>query len=297
MGLFKIGNRPYGMINLELFSTLPLKLWLERELKVAAEGGAPIIASIVACPEPSDTQKTATAVVDTGYASMVEINVSCPMPVGEVGMHIGRDPNLVSEQVRAVKEAVEVPVAVKLSPNYAYIDEVAKAAEDAGADAISATNSVQSFYGVDIEKGIPKLPAFGGYSGPAVKPITMKCVAQIAGKVNIPISAIGGISTWEDVVEYIMVGATTVQTCTAVMWKGRGVFNELATGLRTFMRRNEYNRIEDLRGIALRHLTTVEELSKLNPMYANVDRGLCTECKICVKVCQYDAIKMMGGKG
>ena len=97
MGLFKLGNRPYGMINLELFSTVPLERWLEKELKVAAEGGAPIIASVVACPEPADTRKTATAVVETGYTSMVEINVSCPMPAGEVGVHIGRDPKLVAE--------------------------------------------------------------------------------------------------------------------------------------------------------------------------------------------------------
>ena len=296
MGLFKLGKRPYGMINLELFSTLPLERWLEEELRVAAGGGAPIIASIVACPEPSDTQKTALAVAETGYASMVEINVSCPMPAGEVGMHIGRHPDLVAEQVSAVKETVDIPVAVKLSPNYAYIDEVAEAAEDAGADAIMATNSVQSFFGVDIETGIPPFPAFGGYSGPAIRPITMKCVAQIARKVDIPVSAIGGVSTWKDVAEYIMVGATTVQTCTAVMWGGMGVFGELSNGLRSFMERKGYDRIEDFRGIALKHLTTVEELSKREPMRASVDRDACNGCRTCTKVCQYDAIQFRGEK-
>jgi len=296
MGLFKLGNRPYGMINLELFSTEPLERWLEKELKVAAQGGAPIIASVVACPEPADTQRTATAVVKTGYISMVEINVSCPMPAGNVGMHIGRDPKLTAEQVKAVKEVVEVPVAVKLSPNFAYIDEIAKAAEDAGADAISATNSVQAFYGVDIETGRPPFPAFGGYSGPAIRPITMKCVSQIAKKVDIPISAIGGVSTWRDVVEYIMVGATTVQTCTAVMWRGAVVFKELSDGLRSFMEQKGYERIDDFRGIALKFLTTVEELSKREPMHAIVDRDLCTGCKICTRVCQYDAIQMVGDK-
>ncbi len=296
MGLFKLGKRPYGMINLELFSTLPLERWLEDELRVAAEGGAPIIASIVACPEPSDTQKTALAVAETGYASMVEINVSCPMPAGEVGMHIGRHPDLVAEQVKAVKETVDIPVAVKLSPNYAYIDEVAKAAEEAGADAIMATNSVQAFFGVDIETGIPPFPAFGGYSGPAIRPITMKCVAQIAREVDIPVSAIGGVSTWKDVVEYIMVGATTVQTCTAVMWGGMEVFRELSNGLRSFMERKGYDKIEDFRGVALKHLTTVEELSKREPMRAAVDANACTGCRTCAKVCQYDAIQFRGEK-
>ena len=296
IGLFKIEKKPYGMINLELFSTLPLKRWLDDELKVSAGGGAPIIASIVACPEPSDTQKTAALVVDTGYASMIEINVSCPMPAGEVGMHIGRHPNLVAEQVGAVKKVVDIPVAVKLSPNYAYIDEVAKAAEEAGADAIMATNSVQSFFGVDIETGKPPLPAFGGYSGPAIKPITMKCVAQIARKVDIPISAIGGVSTWKDVVEYIMVGATTVQTCTSVMWRGLDVFKELSNGLGSFMERKGYERIDDFRGVALKHITTVEDLSKLEPMRASIEVDVCTGCGTCAKVCQYDAIKTRGRK-
>ena len=185
---------------------------------------------------------------------------------------------------------------MKLSPNYAYIDEVAKAAEEAGADAIMATNSVQSFFGVDVETGIPPFPAFGGYSGPAIKPITMKCVAQIARKVDIPVSAIGGVSTWKDVVEYIMVGASTVQTCTAVMWGGMEVFRELSNGLQSFMERKGYDRIEDFRGIALKHLTTVEELSKREPLRAEVDGSACTGCRTCAKVCQYDAIQMRDEK-
>ena len=269
---------------------------MKKELKIAAEGGVPIIASVVADPDPSNTQKIASAVVDTGFVSMIEVNVSCPMPVEKVGMHIGRNPKLTAEQTKAVKEAVEVPVTVKLSPNFAYLDEIARAAEEAGADAISATNSVQALYGVDIETGRPILPAFGGYSGPAIKPITLRCVAKIAKAVKIPISGIGGVSNWKDVVEYIMIGATTVQTCTAVMWKGLKVFRQLSDGLRTFMERKGYERIEDLRGVALKYLTTVEEMAKKGSMHATVDEDLCNGCEICVTVCQYDAIEMIGDK-
>lgn len=296
MNLFRIQKMPYGMINLELFSTIPLEQWLEKELKFAYEGGVPIIASVVADPDPSNTQKIASRVVDTGYVSMVEINVSCPMPVEKVGMHIGRDPKLTAEQTKAVKEAVNVPVTVKLSPNFAYIGEIAKAAEKAGADAISATNSVQALYGVDIETGKPILPAFGGYSGPAIKPITLRCVAQVAQAVRIPISGIGGISNWRDVVEFIMIGATTIQTCTAIMWRGLKVFKELSDGLKSFMERKGYERIEDFKGIALKHLTTVEELATREPMHAAVDKDLCNGCKICVTVCSYDAIQMIADK-
>ena len=296
MALFKAQKTPFGMINLELFSTLPLQSWLEKELKIAAQGGAPIIASVVADPDPSNTQKTASAIVKTGYVSMVEINVSCPMPVEKVGMHIGRDPKLTMEQTKAVKEAIDVPVTVKLSPNFAYIGEIAKAAEEGGADAISATNSVQALYGVDVETGKPILPAFGGYSGPGIKPITLRCVAQVAQAVKIPISAIGGVSNWRDVVEYIMVGATTVQTCTAVMWRGLRVFEELNSGLKSFMERKGYEKIEDFKGIALKYLTTVEELATREPMKASVNETLCNGCKICVTSCSYDAIQMEDNK-
>jgi dihydropyrimidine dehydrogenase (NAD+) subunit PreA len=195
-----------------------------------------------------------------------------------------------------VKEAVDVPVTVKLSPNFAYLDEIALAVQRAGADAISATNSVQALFGVDIETGGLILPAFGGYSGPAIKPITLRCVAKIARVVEIPISGIGGVSNWRDVVEYIMVGASTVQTCTAVMWRGLKVFNELSSGLRSFMERKGYETIDDFRGIALKHLTTVEELAEEEPMYASVNAGLCNGCKICVGVCSYDAISMKSDK-
>jgi dihydropyrimidine dehydrogenase (NAD+) subunit PreA len=296
MGLIVLGKQPFGMINLELFSTIPLDRWLRKELKIAAEGGVPIIASIVADPSPSKTLKIAEKIVDTGCVSMIEINVSCPMPAEKVGMHICKDPALVAEQTKTVKEAVAVPISVKLPPNFPNMVEIAKKVEEAGADAISATNSVQAFYGVDIETGRPLLPAFGGYSGPAIKPITLRCVAQIAQAVKVPISGIGGVSSWRDVVEYIMVGATTVQTCTAVMWRGLQVFKEFSDGLRSFMDRKGYKTIEDFRGIALKHLTTVEKLAMMEPKYAVVDRTLCNSCNICVRVCPYNAIKMVKNK-
>lgn len=296
MGLVKVGKTVIGMINLELFSTLSLKQWIEKELRIAAEGGAPIIASVVADPEPSNTAKVAKKIEATGHAAMIEINVSCPMPAGKVGMHIGRDPELTAEQVNAVKEAVDLPVTVKLSPNFAYIAELAVAAEKAGADAITATNSVQALYGVDVETGKLVLPAYGGYSGPAIKPITLRCVAQAAKATALPICGIGGISNWRDVVEYIMVGATAVQTCTAPMWRGLGVFKEFADGLQQFMERKGYKKIEDFRGVALKDLMTVEEMAKLEPLHASVKRDICNGCGICERVCSYDAIKLVGKK-
>lgn len=297
MGLIAIGKQPFGMINLELFSTIPLEQWLKKELKIAAEGGVPIIASVVADPDPSKTGKIAEEIASTECVSMIEINVSCPMPAEKVGMHICKDPELLAAQTKAVKRAVAMPVSVKLSPNFPNIAEIAKKAEEAGADAISATNSVQSFYGVDIETGKPLLPAFGGYSGPAIKPITLRCVAQIAQTVKIPVSGIGGISSWRDVVEYIMVGATTTQICTVVMWRGLGVFRELSDGLRSFMDRRGYKTIESFRGIALKHMTTVEQLALRKPKHAFVNKDQCSSCGICARVCPYNAVRLIKKKG
>lgn len=295
MKYVEMDGKKIGMINLELFSTRPFEDWITEELKIAAEGGSPIIASVVADPDPENTRETAGKVADTGYPSMIEINVSCPMPKKAVGIHIGRSTKKVKEQVEAVKESVTIPVGVKLSPNFAYEDELARAVEDSGGDFITATNSVQGLHSVDIETGKLRLRAFGGYSGPAVKPIMLRCVAKIAKEVDIPIFGVGGVSNWNDVVEYLMIGAEAVQICTAAIWKGPEIFGEITDGLSSFMKKKGYDTLEDFRGVALQDLTTVEELARGGQMYAMIDQNSCIGCEDCTTVCQYGAIEISNG--
>jgi dihydropyrimidine dehydrogenase (NAD+) subunit PreA len=292
MKLIKYQGRPIGMVNIELYSTLPTEAWIEKELKIAKEGGVPIIGSIVANPDPAETTKLAKLVTETGLVEMIELNVSCPMPLGVVGYRMGQDAKAVAEQTKATKEGTYLPVTVKLTPVVSDIAEIAKAAVKAGADAISATNSYRSLAGIDIETGKPYLPAFGGYTGPAIKPIILRCVADIARAVNVPISAIGGVSSWSDAIEYFMVGAKTVQVCTAVHWRGPKAFKEICDGILAFMERKGYERIDDMVGIALKHITTTEELAQLPPMVSEVDPAKCNGCKLCEIVCSYDAIKV-----
>jgi len=292
LALVKVGKTRIGMINLELFTTKSQEEWLTNELGVAKKGGATIIASILANPDAKDTAQLARKVGATGCVDMLELNVSCPMPASTVGMHIGKDPEKTRAQVLAIKEASDLPLSVKLTPNIADIGPVAEACQEAGADALSVTNSVRAFAGVDIYTGQPILRAFGGYTGPAIKPIVQRLVIEVGQACDLPISAIGGISSWQDAVEYMMLGATTVQVATTVMWKGWEVFSRLIKGLEEFMIERGYTCLEDFRGIALPYVTTTEALAQKPRRVAWIDYELCTKCGLCVESCFYDALTL-----
>lgn len=293
MVLYKYNGIPIGMQNNEIFSTVNVQDWLDKELKIAAEGEAKMVVSIVANPNPADTADLAKKVADTGLVDIFELNVSCPMPVANVGMNIGKNPVLVAEQVKAVKKACpNIPLMPKMTPNISDITVIAKACEDSGADAIAATNSIQALVGIDVETGRPLLPAFGGYSGPCVHPVMLRIVAQIAQTVKIPISGIGGVSNWKQAIEMMMVGATTVQVGTAVMWRGYKVIDDIVNGIESFMVRKGYKSTKELVGIALKHIITTEEMAELPPVVVILDEDLCIGCGNCVKVCGYDAIEM-----
>lgn len=266
-------GRPFGNINLELYTTIPIEDWLDRELATAAEGGAKIIASIVVGADVERTVELVQKVEATGLAHMFELNVSCPMPDTQVGFRIGQDPKLCFVQTKAVKEVAHIPVGVKMTPNISDMVPVAQAVKDAGADFVTISNSIRSLAGVDIETGIPYLPAYGGYTGPAIKPIIQRFVSEVAQAVDIPISAVGGVRTWEDVVEFIMLGATTVQTVTAIMWDGHAGVTNLVNGLREFMERKGYNSIEDFRGIALPYITSIQEYASYPPKHVVLATG------------------------
>jgi len=297
MALYQYKGIPIGMQNNEIFSTIALQKWLDTELKVAADSGAKMVVSIVANEDPSDTAAIARKVAATRLVSVFELNVSCPMPAQSVGMNIGKNPRLVGEQIKAVKEACpDIPLMPKLTPNVSDIAEIATACEEAGADAVAATNSVQAFVGVNVQTGRPILPAFGGYTGPAVRPIMLRCVAQIAQAVDLPISGIGGISTWEHAVEMMMLGATTVQVGTAILWDGYAVITQITDGIESFMEQQGYWCPEDFIGIALEHLITTEEMAKRPPMVPVLDRAVCTGCGKCKIVCGYDAIRILEDK-
>jgi len=189
--------------------------------------------------------------VDAG-ASAVELNVSCPH-VRETGSEIGQNPKILAEVVEKVRAVVDKPVFVKLSPNVTSIVEIAEAAAKAGADTITAINTVKAM-AIDTETAIPILSnKTGGFSGPAIKPIAVRCVYEIYEQVKVPIIGCGGITNWRDAVEFLLAGATAVQIGTAVAIKGSGVFKAVAQGINAYLKKKGLKSVEEIVGLSHRN--------------------------------------------
>jgi dihydroorotate dehydrogenase (NAD+) catalytic subunit len=186
-----------------------------------------------------------------GLVDALELNVSCPHAMGGCGSAIGQDPYLTEEIVRSVKKSVKIPVFVKLTPNVTDITDIAKHAENAGADALTMINSLGPGMRIDIETGNPILKnRFGGLSGPAVKPIAVRCVFDVYDSVNIPIIGVGGIRDYKDVLEFLYAGANCVQIGTSIMYEGMDIFEKILNGLERFMNENGYESVDEMVGIA-----------------------------------------------
>lgn len=297
MKLITHNNQKIGMVNVELYTTMPLQRWLDEELELAFGENSNIIASVVAHPDPDQTAKHVRIIEETGKISMTEINVSCPMPLGsdKVGFQMGNDPALCFEQISTIKKLSSLPVGIKLTPTTFNMVPMAEASKAGGADFLVIGNSVRAFAGVDIYTGLPKLPAYGGYSGPAIKPITQRHVSEVARKVDIPIIAVGGISTYEDIIEYIMLGASAVQICTSIMWNGYSQVQKLLADLEYYMQEHTINNLVDIRGKTLPYIKTIEAYAQNTPLTCRLDTNVCInhktgKCNKCSTVCFYGAI-------
>ncbi|MEM3873783.1 MAG: dihydroorotate dehydrogenase [Candidatus Bathyarchaeia archaeon] len=184
-------------------------------------------------------------------ADALELNVSCPH-VKETGAEIGQNPKILAEVVSRVKGAVDKPVFVKLSPNVVGIAEIAEAAVKAGADAITAINTVKAM-AIDIETTKPILSnKRGGLSGLAIKPIAVRCVYDIYERVKAPIIGCGGITSWRDAVEFMLAGASAIQIGTAIALKGSRVFKSVTRGIKAYLKRKGFRSVEEIVGLAHR---------------------------------------------
>ena len=182
-------------------------------------------------------------------ADAIELNVSCPH-IKKAGAAIGSDKFLLKEIVKNVKNAIELPIIVKLTPNVTNIKEIAKSVEEAGADAITAINTIKAM-AIDTETFRPILAnKFGGLSGPAIKPIAVRCIYDIYSSVDIPIIGCGGISNWQDSIEFMLAGASAVQIGTAIAFKGIDIFSSIAIDLEKYLRRKGYESVGDIVGLA-----------------------------------------------
>ncbi|MFQ5819218.1 MAG: NAD-dependent dihydropyrimidine dehydrogenase subunit PreA [Candidatus Heimdallarchaeota archaeon] len=301
LGFIRLGKRLIGMTNIELTTELSFEQW-KKEIKIAKEPGAPIIGSIMADVEPDNWIKLTQIIEQTGV-DMLELNFSCPhgAPDKHMGAFLGQDPELVRLLTKTVKENCSIPVIVKLTPNVTSIAPIVEAGAAGGADGFSAINTVLSLIGIDIETGLPfpnsqGKSTFGGYSGPAVRPIALRIVAQVAKTVDLPISGIGGVDSWKNAIEFMMVGAKTVQVCTAVMWRGYKIIEKWKEELSSFMKRKGYHTLNDFIGQSLNHIGIFGDLEVEPPIKAHVKYpDKCTSCGKCVTACSdgaYSAITL-----
>lgn len=240
----RIGETPSGMLNAISIENVGVRAFLEEKLP-ALPGGAVVIASAFGT-EPAQYAELAAAVTAHPRIAGIEINASCPH-VKAGGIEFGQDPKLLGELVRAVRKAATGPLLVKLSPNVTRIADMAKVCEAEGADGISLINAVQAME-VDVETRRPVLSnILGGLSGPAIRPIALRMVWQVAQAVSLPICGIGGITSAEDAVKFLLCGASAVQVGTT-NYLNPGAAEQIAKGIASYADRHGFARVADLTG-------------------------------------------------
>lgn len=299
---YRYGKRLIGMENVELISRLSVEEWRHEIADIkAAYPDRPLWASIMAPPVKEKWRRLAKTIQESG-ADALEINVSCPhgMPDRSMGAFIGQDATMTGDVVSWVREAVRMPIVVKLTPNVTDIASIAIAAKKNGADALSAINTVSGIVGVDLETLNP-LPdvggfsAYGGYSGPGVKPIALRCVAQIVKATGLPVSGIGGISEWEDAAEFAAMGAGTIQIGSAAMWKGFELIKDLMRGLNDYLDRKGFVNLEPLRGAALAKIVDFAKMPEDRLVRAQAGES-CNGCLQCVVACTDGGFQAISGQ-
>jgi len=287
-------RRMAGISNIELISDRPIETNLAeiREVKRRFPDRA-VIVSLMVESNAAAWHDIVRRVNDTG-ADGIELNCGCPHGMAERGMGaaVGQVPDYLRMIVEWAKEASEVPVLVKLTPNVTDITAAARAAREGGADGIALINTINSLVGVDLDTWQPR-PAVrgrgthGGYSGPAVKPIALNMVAACARdpRVGLPISGVGGIDDWRDAVQFLLLGATTVQVCTAVMHHGYRIVEDLVDGLAGHLRARGLSSPADLVGRVLPAIGDWGQLDLDYRLVARVDPTRCIGCGLCYVAC------------
>jgi dihydroorotate dehydrogenase (NAD+) catalytic subunit len=251
-----------------------------KQMKTAKEGNKPVIVSFLGGTE--EMVKMAKMLAASG-ADMLELPIGNP-PLEQL-----------QEEIKEIRGAVDIPLGIKIGPNIKNIPEYAKGIERAGADYISGINTLGPVLAIDTKTGKPLLGSrfgFGYLSGPAIKPLALRCVAEMAKSVKIPVIGGGGISDGKDAIEFFMAGATCVHLHTAAILKGLGVFSTIVKQIDEFLTTEGYDSLDDIRGISLKYLSEEPSLAKKTP---EVAQELCNGCGVCERTCVYEAIKVYDG--
>lgn len=289
------GQRVAGFNNIELITDRPLEVNLKEiyETKKRFPNHA-VIASLMVEPKQEKWHEIVKKVQDVGVDGF-ELNFGCPHGMAERGMGAasGQVPELVEKQTFWAKEVAEVPVIVKLTPNITDITATAYAAVQGGADAISMINTINSLAGVDLDSWstIPNVAgkgAHGGYCGPAVKPIALNMVAECARRpdINVPISGMGGVSNWKDAVEFMLMGAGSIQVCTAAMHHGFSIVEDMVDGLNNYLDSKGIASIDGLVGKSVEKYSDWGNLDLNYKVVARINNDVCINCNKCHIACE-----------
>lgn len=293
--LTKEGTPFVGFKNMEQIAEHPLEENLADVKRLKEEyPNKVLIASIMGTNE-EDWEELARLVAEAG-ADMIEMNLSCPqMTSHAMGSDVGTNPELCRTYCAAVKRGSSLPVLAKMTPNITDMIGVAKACLEGGADGISLINTVKSITDVDLDRkiGMPVIngkSSISGYSGKAVKPIALRFIQQLRtaeGLENLSISGIGGIETWEDAAEFILLGASTLQVTTAIMQYGYRIVEDMKNGLMHYMEEQGVDHLSELVGLANQNIIPAESLDRDYIVYPKIDEETCIGCGRCYISC-YD---------
>jgi dihydropyrimidine dehydrogenase (NAD+) subunit PreA len=288
------GQRIMGFNNIELISDRSVETNLRElaEVKKYYPRHA-VIASLMVDSTREAWHEIVARSEDAG-ADGLELNFGCPHGMSERGMGsaVGQVPEYTEMITAWVKEKARTPVLVKLTPNITDIRTVARAAKRGGANGLSAINTINSITGIDLDTLTPRpnvdgKSSHGGYCGPAVKPIALNMVQQVMADPEsaLPLSGIGGISSWRDAAEFILLGCGTVQVCTAAMHFGYRIVEDMAEGLENWMREKKFNSIQEFRGLSLPRVTEWKHLNLNYKIVAHINEQKCIGCDLCYIAC------------
>jgi dihydroorotate dehydrogenase subfamily 1 len=265
-----------GFLNTELWSELPKEQWIEQEYALAQATGLPVIVGL----GYTAAQISELAPLVKPFADALELSTH----------YIGNNIAPIVDALRAAKQAVDVPVFMKLSP-HPNIQEIALALEEAGADALVLVNSFGPCLGIDLETGLPLMGSkegFGWLSGAAIKPLALRCVYDAARAVKIPVIGVGGICNGRDAAEMLMAGASAVQVCTEAILRGPTVYAKIAGELNKFLDEHGYASVDEIRGLTVRLMRQCGAQRSVGLPVVNKER--CSLCGICETSCTYGAI-------
>jgi len=302
--IYGADRRLLGLNNIELITDRPLEINLQeiKSVKRDYPDRAMIVSLMVPCEE--DPWKTILPLVEDTGADGIELNFGCPHGMSERGMGaaVGQVPEYIEMVARWCKQYTRMPVIVKLTPNITDVRYPARAAKTGGADAVSLINTISSITSVNLDSFSPEPSidgkgSHGGYCGPAVKPIALNMVAEIARDAEtagLPISGIGGVTTWRDAAEFLALGAGNVQVCTAAMTYGFKIVEEMISGLSQYLDEKDMS-LSDLVGRATPNVTDWQYLNLNYVTKAVIDQDACIKCGRCYAACEdtsHQAISM-----